>query len=266
MTATTSLLTADVWMKYSLTDGGCTCMSLQLWLIDLGLAKFYHPGQEYVRVASRYFKGPELLLHYQVRNEMTTVSCNINRYGCHNWNLITAELRPTDVWFRSWRLCYDTVPWKTTSNIQGELVVPLPMKHWGTCFSYNGKWGNGKAPKEQGRDRGENPQRERRRGDLLLVTSLQTLELDERHPEVIDAEGLQPLIMLTSLAPSPIASVIHLWCRLTRSTTRDFCSGVTRQQITAWQRVATSNSSSSVSLVNACTCSCQGNRQTREYR
>jgi len=44
----------------------------------------------------------------------------------------------------------------------------------------------------------------------LLVTSLQTLELDERHPEVIDAEGLQPLIMLTSLAPSPIASVIHL--------------------------------------------------------
>lgn len=35
-------------------------------LIDWGLAEFYHPGTEYnVRVASRYFKGPELLVDYQ---------------------------------------------------------------------------------------------------------------------------------------------------------------------------------------------------------
>ncbi|CAG9857754.1 unnamed protein product [Phyllotreta striolata] len=34
-------------------------------LIDWGLAEFYHPRQEYnVRVASRYFKGPELLVDY----------------------------------------------------------------------------------------------------------------------------------------------------------------------------------------------------------
>ena len=40
----------------------------KLRLIDWGLAEFYHPGQEYnVRVASRYFKGPELLVDYQVR-------------------------------------------------------------------------------------------------------------------------------------------------------------------------------------------------------
>lgn len=40
---------------------------LQLRLIDWGLAEFYHPAQEYnVRVASRYFKGPELLVDYQV--------------------------------------------------------------------------------------------------------------------------------------------------------------------------------------------------------
>lgn len=39
----------------------------KLRLIDWGLAEFYHPGQEYnVRVASRYFKGPELLADYQV--------------------------------------------------------------------------------------------------------------------------------------------------------------------------------------------------------
>jgi len=40
--------------------------SRKLRLIDWGLAEFYHPGQEYnVRVASRYFKGPELLVDYQ---------------------------------------------------------------------------------------------------------------------------------------------------------------------------------------------------------
>eukprot|EP00981_Chlorochromonas_danica_P005875 scaffold1208_cov163-Ochromonas_danica.AAC.2 len=38
----------------------------QLRLIDWGLAEFYHPGEEYnVRVASRYFKGPELLVDFQ---------------------------------------------------------------------------------------------------------------------------------------------------------------------------------------------------------
>jgi casein kinase II subunit alpha len=36
-----------------------------LKLIDWGLAEFYHPMQDYnVRVASRYFKGPELLIDY----------------------------------------------------------------------------------------------------------------------------------------------------------------------------------------------------------
>lgn len=38
----------------------------KLRLIDWGLAEFYHPGYEYnVRVASRYFKGPELLVDLQ---------------------------------------------------------------------------------------------------------------------------------------------------------------------------------------------------------
>jgi casein kinase II subunit alpha len=37
-----------------------------LRLIDWGLAEFYHPGTAYnVRVASRYFKGPELLVDFQ---------------------------------------------------------------------------------------------------------------------------------------------------------------------------------------------------------
>jgi len=38
----------------------------KLRLIDWGLAEFYHPNTEYnVRVASRYFKGPELLVDFQ---------------------------------------------------------------------------------------------------------------------------------------------------------------------------------------------------------
>ena len=42
----------------------------QLRLIDWGLAEFYHPGTEYnVRVASRYFKGPELLVDFQEYGE-----------------------------------------------------------------------------------------------------------------------------------------------------------------------------------------------------
>jgi casein kinase II subunit alpha len=37
-----------------------------LRLIDWGLAEFYHPREEFnVRVASRYFKGPELLVNFQ---------------------------------------------------------------------------------------------------------------------------------------------------------------------------------------------------------
>ncbi|SCU77861.1 LAME_0A02476g1_1 [Lachancea meyersii CBS 8951] len=39
----------------------------KLRLIDWGLAEFYHPTMEYnVRVASRFFKGPELLVDYRM--------------------------------------------------------------------------------------------------------------------------------------------------------------------------------------------------------
>ena len=52
---------------------------MQLRLIDWGLAEFYHPGQEYnVRVASRYFKGPELLVDYQMYDyslDMWSLGC-----------------------------------------------------------------------------------------------------------------------------------------------------------------------------------------------
>ena len=51
----------------------------QLRLIDWGLAEFYHPRKEYnVRVASRYFKGPELLIdlqHYDYSLDMWSLGC-----------------------------------------------------------------------------------------------------------------------------------------------------------------------------------------------
>ncbi|PVU89970.1 hypothetical protein BB559_004838 [Furculomyces boomerangus] len=51
----------------------------KLRLIDWGLAEFYHPGMEYnVRVASRYFKGPELLVDFQLYDyslDMWSLGC-----------------------------------------------------------------------------------------------------------------------------------------------------------------------------------------------
>ncbi|CAL8087492.1 unnamed protein product [Calicophoron daubneyi] len=50
-----------------------------LRLIDWGLAEFYHPGQEYnVRVASRHYKGPELLVDFQ----MYDYSLDLWSVGC----------------------------------------------------------------------------------------------------------------------------------------------------------------------------------------
>lgn len=48
-------------------------------MIDWGLAEFYHAGTEYnVRVASRYFKGPELLVDFQEYD----YSLDMWSYGC----------------------------------------------------------------------------------------------------------------------------------------------------------------------------------------
>jgi len=51
----------------------------KLRLIDWGLAEFYHPGREYnVRVASRYYKGPELLVDLQLYDyslDMWSLGC-----------------------------------------------------------------------------------------------------------------------------------------------------------------------------------------------
>ncbi|MCH0629205.1 casein kinase II subunit alpha/alpha' [Kocuria palustris] len=51
----------------------------KLRLIDWGLAEYYHPGTEYnVRVASRYFKGPELLVNFRLYD----YSLDLWSFGC----------------------------------------------------------------------------------------------------------------------------------------------------------------------------------------
>lgn len=51
----------------------------KLKLADWGLAEFYHPGTSYkVRVASRHFKGPELLLNFK----MYDYSLDMWSFGC----------------------------------------------------------------------------------------------------------------------------------------------------------------------------------------
>lgn len=56
-------------------------------LIDWGLAEFYHMGQDYnVRVASRYFKGPELLIDYNYYDyslDIWSVGCVFASMVCH---------------------------------------------------------------------------------------------------------------------------------------------------------------------------------------
>ena len=66
----------------------------QLRLIDWGLAEFYHPKTEYnVRVASRYFKGPELLVDFQEYD----YSLDMWSYGC----MFASMVRAISAWSMS---------------------------------------------------------------------------------------------------------------------------------------------------------------------
>ena len=56
----------DIKPQNILTDSEFSCIihfKLDCKLIDWGLAEFYHPNKDYnTRVASRFFKSPEILL------------------------------------------------------------------------------------------------------------------------------------------------------------------------------------------------------------
>lgn len=62
----------------------------QLRLIDWGLAEFYHPDTKYhIRVGSRYFKGPELLVGY----EKYDYSLDIWSVGCILASMVSLGLQ-----------------------------------------------------------------------------------------------------------------------------------------------------------------------------
>uniref|UniRef100_A0A8C2HD59 non-specific serine/threonine protein kinase n=1 Tax=Cyprinus carpio TaxID=7962 RepID=A0A8C2HD59_CYPCA len=67
------------WRGNPSTHPSWTHEDTSLHLIDWGMAEFYHPGQEYnIRVASHYFKGPELLIDYQMYDyslDMWSLGC-----------------------------------------------------------------------------------------------------------------------------------------------------------------------------------------------
>lgn len=75
-------------------------------LIDWGLAEFYHPGTDYnVRVASRYFKGPELLVdygYYDYSLDLWSLGCMFASmlfrkepffHGCDNYDQLVRIVR-----------------------------------------------------------------------------------------------------------------------------------------------------------------------------
>jgi len=73
-------------------------------LIDWGLAEFYHPGTEYnVRVASRYFKGPELLVDFQYYDyslDLWSLGCMFASMVCFFWTFAPfASTKPTPPFF-----------------------------------------------------------------------------------------------------------------------------------------------------------------------
>ena len=86
----------------------------RLRLIDWGLAEFYHPGQEYnVRVASRYFKGPELLVDYQ----MYDYSLDMWSLGC----MLASMIFRKEPFFHGWvlniqHICINFVPYHRHDN------------------------------------------------------------------------------------------------------------------------------------------------------
>ena len=64
----------------------------ELWLIDWGLAEFYIPGKEFnVRVASRYYKSPELLISLQDYD----YSLDMFSAGCFLGSMVSIAASPT---------------------------------------------------------------------------------------------------------------------------------------------------------------------------
>jgi len=112
----------------------------KLRLIDWGLAEFYHPGTSYnVRVASRYFKGPELLVDFQEYDyslDMWSLGCMFASmifhmepffHGQDNYDqlVVIAKVLGTDDLF----LYLDKYDIELNSNFD-DILLRYPRKPW----------------------------------------------------------------------------------------------------------------------------------------
>ena len=96
----------------------------KLRLIDWGLAEFYHPGQDYnVRVASRYFKGPELLVDYQVKSILNLIIYN----GFTIWRFLFV-IKRTGKAFRNF---HGTVP-----KVLGVIIIEIKPREIAIAVSF----------------------------------------------------------------------------------------------------------------------------------
>ena len=119
--------------------------SKELRLIDWGLADFYKPQQEYnVRVASRYYKGPELLVddklyHYSL--DVWSLGCTFASMifkrdtffkGSDNYDQLVRIMRvlgDKELWayVRKYNL---TVPQEAKRLIRGESFPKIPWSNF----------------------------------------------------------------------------------------------------------------------------------------
>jgi len=138
-----------------------------LRLIDWGLAEYYHPFQEYnVRVASRYFKGPELLLNmrdYDYSLDLWSLGCMFAGMifkkepffkGKDNYDQLVqiTQILGTDrlvEWMQTYKLTFDskfksimkpkdTIPWKAfINNDNKELCSPEAVDFLDKLLQYD---------------------------------------------------------------------------------------------------------------------------------
>ncbi|GAA5938702.1 casein kinase II subunit alpha/alpha' [Sporobolomyces koalae] len=131
----------------------------KLRLIDWGLAEFYHPNQELnVRVASRYYKGPELLVDYPFYDyslDLWSVGCTLGNmilrrdpvfHGANNYDQlikITRILGTDGLYDYLDKYNIDLDP---EYNHPDHQLVPCPKKPWVKFItSENEKYTNSEA-------------------------------------------------------------------------------------------------------------------------
>jgi casein kinase II subunit alpha len=116
-----------------------------LRLIDWGLAEFYHPGVKYnCRVASRYYKGPELLVDFQEYDyslDMWSLGCvmagmifgqDVFFHGSDNADQLVkiVEVLGTDKFYAYVEKYHIVLPDEIEKALEGKHQSGTPLSYW----------------------------------------------------------------------------------------------------------------------------------------